>query len=855
MPLLETHKTRWSAQSIPAPCSLTSDVYGLGVPVDVNTQLFLPLSRYIRITMPVHDQAVRPRRSNRNFSYLRSTFSRSIQPITELEQRSEVNSANVETKPLPVLPEAPTSPPDRRQNRMSLFDMFSKPRVERARGYGNETGMEPLPERPETPAPALFYVKAEEPQPQPTTLQPIAKSRPVSRISASADSSRPAQIMTVDDWDPPPLFQAYPQSVRHGTLLGTNLSVEAIRVHHLRRQNAGLFGSTTSLPFVREGLEDELSQREQSWQSMGLIPGPSDGPELVSKVFVLVTAGRLVQYAGDGNYDRMPEKVLQLGEKSAAFACDLIPGKHFVIQVVQSVNGEGTATMNKSRSLLSRLRMPSAATRKTASSFLLIFNTPEEMDSWLKAIRKVINQLSGKGGEGETEGKHSRKNTAEKVDAVPTHRFQTQKASFEGRQRTRSSSPRSQARSSFHPSAVLPKAISTTGSTHSTEDNSPRNSASDTDGNSSHPQRGTSTEASSLVTTPAANEQTRLDQLREGSRLRDSLMSIRTSRTSATDTFTVPESRNSSSPPSPHVESFAVQQPSPPHPPATRTSYIQPMANTGSYRRSMQATPVEGSERVVRIQKHSPIDVNGQNSPVPYTKATALVNPRSRASMIHPQVVPNRQQSSEYEPRFRSQRPESTLGQLPRISSRSMSRIDQNKRQLFRPVPIRPSEPSSNVQGRAPETYVPRRYSSLPLSGDSSASPAAPTVLPANRPRAPSYSLTPSAHPQAPLPSAPQAKRLQRPASLQIRSDPAPFLSQSRGQRPSFSRSASASPAPLYSPSATAPLNPPPSDAPPIPPMHPSRPNLSSRTSLMPGLPPPAPPPSCPLPAPPQAVA
>ncbi|QDS71085.1 hypothetical protein FKW77_009030 [Venturia effusa] len=379
--------------------------------------------------MPPNDHTVRPRRSNRNFSYLRSTFSRSAQFVTELEQKSEIKPADVETKPLA---DASNTTTGHRQNRMSLFDMFSKPKVERARGYRNEMGLDPLSERSKSPAPALSYGKTG--NKQPATLQPIVQSRPTSRMSTSVDSRKSGQIK--DDWDPPPLFQAYPQSVRHGTLLGTNISADVLRGHQLRRQNAGLLGSSTSLPFVREGSEDELSQREHSWQSMGLIPGSSDGPELVSKIFVLVTAGRLVQYAGDGNYDRMPERVLQLGERSAAFACDLIPGKHFVIQVVQSVHGEGTASINKSRSLLSRLRMPTAATRKTTSSFLLIFDTPEEMDLWLQAIRKVINQLSGKGREGETRGKHSRQNTAEKVDELPTHRFQVQKASLEDHQTT-----------------------------------------------------------------------------------------------------------------------------------------------------------------------------------------------------------------------------------------------------------------------------------------------------------------------------------------------------------------------------------------------------------------------------------
>lgn len=809
--------------------------------------------------MPPNDLAEKPRRStrNRNFAYLRATFARSTHPITEQEQRPEPKAANVESKPLPVLPDAPITTSDRRQNRMSLFDMFSKPRVERARGYGYEPRMDPLPEQSHTPAPALFYVQPE--NVQATPLQPIAQSRPASRLSTTTIEPQKLAPMKspkpLDDWDPPPLFQAYPQSVRHGTLLGTNLSADAVRGHQLRRQNAGLFSSTTSLPFVREGSEDDLNQREQAWQSMGLLPSPPEGPELVSKVFVLVTAGRLIQYAGDGNYDRMPEKVLQLGENSAAFACDLIPGKHFVIQVVQSVSREGVTAINKSRSLLSRLRIPSAATRKTTSSFLLIFSTPEEMDLWLKAIRKVIRQINGKGDEAKTEGKHSRKNTAEKVDEIPTHRFRMQKASIDNAETiTRSSSSHSQDRSPSYPASVLPLAMSTRDSNHSTEDNSPRHSASDTDESLSHPRHGTSTEASSLATTPASIDQTLLDKLREGSR--NSMMSVRTSHTSATDTITVPTSR-CSSPPSPHVENFDVQQPSPPRPPPLRTSYIQPISNTGSYRRSMQATPVEGSERIVRIQRHSPTNVHGQGPHVHYATAdpvpsTVLENPRTRGPTIYPRGMPNRQQSSDYEPRTRAPRPESTVGQLPNINSRSTSRIDQPRRQLFRPVPIRPSEPSSQVQSRAPEAYVPRRFSSLPLSGPPPpALPATSTVHSITRPRAPSYSLTPSVRPQAPQPSAPLMKRLQRPTSLQIRSDPAPFLSQSRNRQPSFSRSVSASPAPLYSPAATAPLNPPPTDAPPIPPMNPSRPNLHSRTSMMPGLPPPAPPPSCPLPAPP----
>ena len=35
-------------------------------------------------------------------------------------------------------------------------------------------------------------------------------------------------------------------------------------------------------------------------------------PELVNKIYILVTAGFVLQYAGDGAFDRLPEKVLKL---------------------------------------------------------------------------------------------------------------------------------------------------------------------------------------------------------------------------------------------------------------------------------------------------------------------------------------------------------------------------------------------------------------------------------------------------------------------------------------------------------------------------------------------------------------
>ncbi|KAF2817404.1 uncharacterized protein BDZ99DRAFT_348480, partial [Mytilinidion resinicola] len=118
-------------------------------------------------------------------------------------------------------------------------------------------------------------------------------------------------------------------------------------------------------------------------------------PDLTTKVYVLVTSGYVLQYAGEGPSDRLPEKILQLGTESAAFACDLIPGKHWVLQISQSAKEDGTVSSFPAKSLLSRLRLQSSGAKRTASSFFLIMESAEEMDTWLTAVRREIDTLGG----------------------------------------------------------------------------------------------------------------------------------------------------------------------------------------------------------------------------------------------------------------------------------------------------------------------------------------------------------------------------------------------------------------------------------------------------------------------------
>ncbi|MCJ1291027.1 hypothetical protein MMC34_002569 [Xylographa carneopallida] len=232
-------------------------------------------------------------------------------------------------------------------------------------------------------------------------VTPVSRQRPhfepvpVTHPAEQSDSKeRP--IQSLKTWNPPPLFQAYPQAVKHSNLPAPTSSVDAIlRMEKQRRSNEkkqGHLQSTaeTSLEQSEEGdnpHEGILPKGHRSRKSAG------SHLEWTSKVFVLATSGFLLQYTGDGNFDRLPEKILQLGKDSAAFASDVILGKRWVLQILQASDETGATT--NSISVLSRLGFRSEK-KRLVSSFLLVLDSPEEMNSWLVAVRKEIETLGGK---------------------------------------------------------------------------------------------------------------------------------------------------------------------------------------------------------------------------------------------------------------------------------------------------------------------------------------------------------------------------------------------------------------------------------------------------------------------------
>jgi hypothetical protein len=154
------------------------------------------------------------------------------------------------------------------------------------------------------------------------------------------------------------------------------------------------------------------------------VSGSISKADWTQKIFVLVTSGYLLQYSGEGSFDRLPEKMMQLGKDSVAFASDVIPGKHWVLQISQAMDADGTPAAD-SRSLLSRLTFRGADYRRSCTSLLLVLNSAEDMDSWIAVVRREIEALGGKKHVSET-GKPKPDEKVMQLKAQPSHRYHDQ---------------------------------------------------------------------------------------------------------------------------------------------------------------------------------------------------------------------------------------------------------------------------------------------------------------------------------------------------------------------------------------------------------------------------------------------
>ncbi|KAF3039956.1 hypothetical protein E8E12_009086 [Didymella heteroderae] len=789
---------------------------------------------------------------------------------------------------------------------MSLFNLFSRPKVERARGH-TEVGLA-IPMRPQTPPkPAVPPKSALRQNPAPAAQQSI-RSRS-SLIFRPMSMKPPPPENATDHWEPPPLFQAFPQSVKHATVKACVFPPEMLMRTQSQRRQAELIreriDSARDLSVIEENSTEtkKLEKSHKRLISNSVLNPPT--PELVNKIYILVTSGYIMQYAGDGPFDRQPEKVLKLGKDSAAFACDLIPGKHWVLQISSHAHDDGTVEMGPRSTLLSRLRTTNAIGRKAATSFLLVLESAEEMDAWMTAVRKEIENNGGQRAKDEPiRGSASIDGSSGKQSIETSHRYLVQR---DPNVITKMAPPVDSAHTSYH---ALPLKVVTSDWEGDRAVRTPSIASSTREQSSRQSIKRQSVEVSSVVSTPVSQDQIQLDQLRGRSRF-----SYMSTATSASGTGT----RNTSRDPSPSPQSPVEKSFSPvPETEASRpfrSLHSNPRDDTGSRRRSVQPLPVtsEHSSILVEVpvvrQRHSfygqtspklqdtaktevetaPAEVIEASpaapAPPPFVAAKGLtahiasqarcveegtskgredspvrfnsgsyralsrertISPPPRESAPAPPRSAYRQSLSQAQP-LTAQAP-SPLAPFKSDPSRTR-RISATPKPFLRPFPVRPQAQHANSNNA-----VQRRASAMPSSGNPSLSTLAANRSVTAPPRSPSAAavLTPSTH--APSLQSLQSQTLRRPTSVQVRSDPAPFLSSIRpaitiSSTPSFvpGTGRRSPPNALHSSPSTGVLRQEASLQAPVPSKH-----LIQRKSMPAmSLPPPAPPPDMPLPAPP----
>lgn len=378
----------------------------VGESVDsISSPLASPRHKFEDLTPPVSPSALSFSDAHRRRAYRQSTREH---PSTDSGKRKD----GLTSPPVSNEAQRPVSPPHSRGLAMSsFFNLFSKPKVEKARGY-TETGLDspptlPLPTVADASHPDVALrggpghaVDSEKSGPIGAMASSPSKSLPPLRVRPDRPSPAAGSASRKAPFEPPPLFQAFPQAVAQGILEVSNVAAETILQ---KSRDRNVVGGTGQLPLTHQrqadgGLMDVYStdgRRNARTTLKYVANGAVAHVETPRKIVLLVTSGYLLQYAEKGPSNRLPEKVLQLGKTSAAFACDLVPGKHFVLQVSSSVDQQATAGTG-SGSFLSRFGIRSAATRRTTSHLLLVFPTARELDTWMVLIRKEIEAMGGK---------------------------------------------------------------------------------------------------------------------------------------------------------------------------------------------------------------------------------------------------------------------------------------------------------------------------------------------------------------------------------------------------------------------------------------------------------------------------
>lgn len=327
---------------------------------------------------------------------IQTNFSRrDASPATQEQRNHRPRPQDYDQKPGEKVPLQPKAA--KRQSSMtSLRNIFS-----RRKSLRKTHGDGPLAVIDENQIAATQNKCPVPPSPLSASTPKLASSSPAPQEPRTPSRLEKA-MSSATAWVPPPLFQAYPQAVKHAVLMTPCLSADSIlRISTSRRSSSATDDTYRTLHQSNQLADGDTSQRkkeDKDRKHSRKVSGSISKTEWRKKIYILVTSGYILQYSGEGNFDRLPEKMMRLGPKSVAFASDAIPGRHWVLQISQSSDDSGTVVLDDHgpRTLLSRFGLHGTEARKSTRSFLLVHNSPEEMNSWIVTLRKEIESLGGR---------------------------------------------------------------------------------------------------------------------------------------------------------------------------------------------------------------------------------------------------------------------------------------------------------------------------------------------------------------------------------------------------------------------------------------------------------------------------
>lgn len=308
-----------------------------------------------------------------------SKASESLSSPISLKSPSSLNSLN-------MLNNLGKRPPSRSGGgfRRSLADISGWP-------YGQQAKSELALSTSDYPWDASHEQPDDSHDPRPQTPATGSSASSGKRAPGMSITRQPRPTLTV--WTLPPLIRAYQQAHKQQTLSATTMPTETVLKLSEKSTVADMIvpltetdtimsnaGISTGDKFRRRNRGDSLSAGNLQW---------------TTKIYILVTAGYLLQYARDGAIDRLPERVLRLGASSAAFVTDMIPGRHFVLQVTSTTDNNDRPPSTDPRSFLSKLSFRPSEKRNT-SNMIMVFENAEDMDGWMTCLRSVIERLGGK---------------------------------------------------------------------------------------------------------------------------------------------------------------------------------------------------------------------------------------------------------------------------------------------------------------------------------------------------------------------------------------------------------------------------------------------------------------------------